>query len=540
METNWIDWLVFISYNAIVFSFGIYMSRREETPLDYFLAGRRLPWYAVMLSLFATNISSGSLIGLAGDGFRYGMAVGTLEWGAILCLLMLTFIFLPYYQRHGVYTMPEFMERRYNLAVRTLFSAAVLLFEVIVNIPFIFFAGGLALEVMFGVPLVSGIIAIGVFVGVYTVFGGLSAVIWTDVLQSALMITGGIIVTVLGLHAIGGIDALFTAAADKMHVGLPADHPAYPFPATMIGGYFIISIYYWCQNQTMVQRALGARSHWDSRMGAVAACFIKLILPFILVLPGIIALVLFSDLKEADKALPLLINKVVPTGLSGLLFAAVAAALMSSADSSLNSWSTLFTIDFYHRLIDRHASPRRLILVGRLATVAVLVAVVIRAPMLRGNESILQFLLHGLAYISAPVSVIFLLGIFWRRSTPWAAFLTLLVSPVFCYFSSNLPRFIKGAGELSITSWLPIATALTALFMVAASLVTRPKPAASLEGFIWSREDTLLMNQAVFQKFQEAGDNPLPAAARYRFWMDYRLVGALAFALMVLLIWLLF
>ena len=242
LHANWFDWLIFASYMAGIFGFGIYMSRREETSADFFLAGRRLPWYAIALSLFSTNISSGSLIGLAGDAYRYGLAVGTLEWGALFGLVLLAFVFLPYYQRRAVYTMPEFMEHRYGVAVRVIFATAVLLFEMLINNPFMFYAGALAIEVMFGIPLVWGVVGIGVFTGLYTTYGGLAAVVWTDVVQAVLMIVGGTVLVLLGLNAVGGVGALMTQAGEKMHVCLPASHPAYPFPATMIGGYFLVTV----------------------------------------------------------------------------------------------------------------------------------------------------------------------------------------------------------------------------------------------------------------------------------------------------------
>ena len=303
LNTNWIDWSIFGLYILAVFVFGLYMSRKEETAADFFLAGRRLPWYAIALSMFATNISAGSLVGLAGDAYRVGIAVGTLEWGAVLGLFMLTFIFLPYYQRRGVYTLPEFMEQRYNLPVRLIFAVSVLVYEILIYIPFLLLGGAIVIDVMFGIPFLWGLIGIAAFVGAYTILGGLGAVVWTDVIQGSLMIVGGAVVTILGLIEIGGVERLMTEAADKMHVWLPADHPDYPFPGTLIGGYFLVTIYYWCLNQTMVQRALGARTEWDARMGAMVACMIKVILPFILVLPGIC---------QSPRYIPHPVTKVIP------------------------------------------------------------------------------------------------------------------------------------------------------------------------------------------------------------------------------------
>jgi len=541
LNINWLDWMVLGIYLAVVFGFGLYMARKEDSTEDFFLAGRRLPWYAIALSLFATNISSGSLIGLSGDAYRVGLAVGTLEWGAILGLLLLAFVFLPYYQKRAVYTMPEFMEHRYNLTVRILFAGIVLLFEILVNIPFVLYAGGLALKVTFGVPEEWAIVLIGVFVGVYTTIGGLGAVVWTDVIQGVLMIIGGTVLTLFGLHAIGGIEGLTTHAADKLHVCLPGDHPDYPFPATMIGGYFLVTIYYWCQNQTMVQRTLGARSEWDARMGAMAACFIKLILPFIIVLPGVIAFVLFPELDSSDKALPVLIKSVIPAGLSGLLVATVIASLMSSADSALNSWATIFTHDFYHRLINRKASPKRLILIGRLAIVFVLIVTVVRTTLLGNPESILQFLLNGLGYISCPIIVIFMVGIFWSRATSTAAIVTLVTSPVVCYTTQHMKEtFGWGFSQTSIVYWLPVAVGIAVLIMIIVSLATRPKPREALQNLIWSRQDTMTMGLHLFTR---PGDDPSPSPPhskeKWSLWADYRIIGVTALILMIVIIWLL-
>ncbi len=524
------DWFFFCVYLAGVFTFGIYMSWKEKTPEGFFLAGRSLPWYAVAISLFATNISSGSLIGLAGDGYRYGLAVGTLEWGALFGLFLLAFVFLPYYQRRSVFTMPEFMELRYNLTVRVIFAVAV-------NIPFLFYAGGLAIQVMFNANFTFSVIGIGLFVGAYTAFGGLSAVVWTDVVQGLLMLLGGCVITVLGLARIGGFDALMDRAADKMHVCLPVDHPVFPFPATMIGGYFLVTIYYWCNNQTMVQRALGARSEWDARMGAMAACYIKLILPFIIVLPGIIAYVIFPQLHgvEIDKALPLLINQVVPIGLSGILMAAVVAALMSSADSSLNGWATIFTCDLYQRLFYPGADSKHLILVGRMAVVFVLCASIARTLTLGNTESILQFLLDGLAYISNPVIVLFLVGIFWARASSAAAVVTLLGSPIICYTTQTVMG--QYYVQTSIVYWLPVSVTITIILMVVVSLITHPKEKHELNDLIWNYKDTLIFGQHLFKQRNLEGREIVPHSRLFLILYDHRLVGMIALALMTGIIW---
>jgi SSS family solute:Na+ symporter len=327
-------------------------------------------------------------------------------------------------------------------------------------------------------------------------------------------------------------------AGDKLHVCLPADHAEYPFPATMIGGYFLVTVYFWCQNQTIVQRVLGARTQWDARMGAVAACFIKLVLPFLLVLPGVIAFVLFPSLDAADKALPTLISEVIPTGLRGLIFSAVIASLMSSADSGLNSWATLFTYDIYHRLVDRAAGAKRLILVGRLASVFLMFVAVVRAPMLRGNESILQFFLGALAYISAPIIVVFMLGVFWRGATSAAAVATMISAPAVCYVVQNV-RQLTGWGpqQTSIVYWLPMAVAVLIVLMLGVSLCTQPKAPAQLEGLLWRRQDTLAFGAELSVRRDIAGADR-QAGAQPRIWSDHRIWAIIALLLMSALIWL--
>ena len=522
MAGHWIDWIVFGVYLIAVFAFGLYMSRREESSTDFFLAGRGLPWYAIALSLFASNISSGSLVGLAGDAYRYGMAVGTLEWGAIICLSLLAFVFLPYYRSTAVFTTPEFLERRYGPTARMLFATTAMAVELWVYMPYMFYAGGLFLESLFGLPFAWSVIGIAVFVGVYTTIGGLGAVVWTDVLQGILMLAGGLTVTGLALGEIGGWTS-FRAQVPEGHLSVcqPVDHPAYPFPATMIGGYLMVSIYYWCQNQTIVQRSLAGRSEWDARMGAIGACYVKLLLPFVLVLPGVLAVVLIPDLgsgAEADKALPKLIEAVVPTGLMGLIMAAMIASLMSSADSGLNSLATIFTNDFYHRWFDKQATEQRLVLVGRVASVAILVIAVTRALTMQENPSLMQFLQVGIAYVAAPVIVVFIGGLFWRGATSAAAVSTLLISPGVCLACQSGHKWISW-WPTHVVYWLPLAVAILSMVLVGISLCTSQKSAAELAGLIWSP--------------QTATQDP----DRRRGIRDYRLWAGLAIILMVAEIW---
>jgi solute:Na+ symporter, SSS family len=538
MGIEWLDVGTFVLSLLVTFVFGIYMSGREDTASDFFLAGWRIPWYAIGLSLFATNISSGSLIALAGDAYRYGIAVSTLEWGAVLGLIILAFVFLPYYRQTRVFTTPEFLEARYGPVARMLFAVTATTVELLIYMPYMFYAGGLFFGVMFDFPYAWSVISIALFVGAYTTFGGLAAVVWTDSLQAVLMLIGGVIVTVFGLIKIGGMSAFLARVPDdRMHVCLPLDHPAYPFPATMIGGYFLVTVYYWCQNQTIVQRAFAGRSEWDSRMGAISACYIKLILPLLLVLPGILAVVLFPELglgKEADQALPLLIKSVVPTGLMGLVMASIMAALMSSASSGFNSLATIFTNDFYRRWLNPRASESNLVLVGRLASVGILVVTIARALTMRETPSLMQFLQVGLVYLATPVIVVFTAGIFWRGATSAAAVTVLLAAPFVC-LACQFAHLWKPGWPEHMVYWMPIAVAFLTILLVAVSLVTTRKTDAELDRLVWSRKKALAYSVALLVRTDTPND--VMFAGKAALWRDHRLWAAGAILLMILEIW---
>ena len=531
-----IDGIVFGVYLVGVFGLGLWVSRRQGTPENFFLAGHRLPWYAIALSLVATNVSSGTLVGLAGDGYRVGMAVGTLEWGALLGLYLLAFVFLPYYQRAGVYTTPEFLEKRYSPATRLLLAGIVLVFDMVIFMPFVLYTGGLFLHVTFDYPIFYCVLVIAAFAGVYTTFGGLGAVVWTDVVQGVFIFAGGAVVTLLALDKIGGVSELTRQAPEHLHVCLPSDHPTFPFPWTMIGGFFLITVYYWCHNQTIIQRTLGARTEWDGRMGVIGACFIKLLAPFVIVLPGILAFVLFPQLEDTNQALPKLITEIVPVGLRGLIWAFVVASLMSSADSGINSWATIFTNDFYHRIIDRKASPKRLVLVGRLASIVLLVVAVLCTSGLEKKPSILQHFLTTFAFLATPVIVVFMIGILWRGATSAAAITTFVTAPLICFVSQSLHKYVEW-WPAQVTSWMVPAVAFTAFVMIVVSLFTPRKDPGSLKGLIWTPEDTLAMRSGLFRRRDQEGLAEASTDVQPSVWGDYRAWAALSFILLCAVIW---
>ncbi|WP_272481688.1 SLC5 family protein [Rhodothermus marinus] len=282
-----VDLIAFVGFIAFVIGFSLYASRKEETGEDYFLAGRGLTWWLIGFSLIASNISTEHFVGMAGRGFELGLAIASYEWMAAVTLVIVAFFFLPKFLRAGIYTMPEYLEYRYNTTARTIMATFMMLAYVFVALATVLYSGALALEAIFGLDTVLGIWLIGLLAGFYTVYGGLKAVVWTDLLQGAALLLGGLLVTVLGFQALGGVDVFFAQAGDKLHTVLPWDHPEMPWVAVFIGGLWIPNLFYWGLNQFITQRTLGARSLEEGQKGIMLAALLKLLIPFIIVFPGI-------------------------------------------------------------------------------------------------------------------------------------------------------------------------------------------------------------------------------------------------------------
>jgi SSS family solute:Na+ symporter len=363
------DIIAFGGYFLVVALVAVIASRRERDAADYFLAGRNLPWWIIGVSLIASNISTEHFVGMAGSGVDFGLAIASYEWMAAITLVIVARWFLPKLLRHGITTMPEYLERRFDSRSRSWLAFYMLLAYVFVAMATVLYAGGLALQTIFDLPLGWGIVILAAFAGAYTIYGGLKAVVWSDLIQGTMLVLGGVIVTVLGLKAIGGWGALMDQAGDKFHTVLPLDHPELPWFAVFFGGLWIANLFYWGCNQFITQRTLAARDVVQGQYGVIFAAYIKLIIPLIIVVPGIIASVLYADeITRSDMAYPVLLQQLLPGGLSGLMFAALLAAIMSSLDSMLNSSATIFTLDLYHRHLRPESSQRHLILVGRIST----------------------------------------------------------------------------------------------------------------------------------------------------------------------------
>jgi SSS family solute:Na+ symporter len=410
------DLVIIILYFLIVFGIGFYFSKRGKTSTEYFLAGRHVGWVAIGASLFATNISSEHFIGLAGTGSKSGLAVGHFEWLACLIVLLLGWLFTPFYLKTGVFTMPEFLEKRFSSSARWYLSIVSIIAYVLTKISISLYAGGILLNALVGWDIYTAAVLIVLATGIYTVAGGLSAVIYTDLFQTFVLIIGSIVLTLIGLNQTGGWEALVAGTpTDFWRMFKPLSHPDFPWTGIIFGAP-ILGIWYWCTDQYIVQRVLSAKSLDDARGGAIFAGFLKILPVFILVLPGIIAYKLSNGTVQGDKAYAYLVTTLLPTGLKGLVIAGLLAALMSSLSGTFNSASTLLTIDIYKRLKPQ-AGDRQMVRFGRLATAGMVGLGLLWIPFisLLSDERMYVYLQSVQAYISPPIAACFLFGILWTR-----------------------------------------------------------------------------------------------------------------------------
>jgi len=413
-----LDLGVIASYFLVLLGIGYWAARREKNvSSDYFLAGRDVGWLAVGASLFASNIGSEHLVGLAGTGAASGLAVGHFEWIACFMLLLLGWLFVPFYLRSGVYTMPEFLERRFNSAARWYFTWVSVIGYVLTKISVTLFAGGVVMRAVTGLDLWTSATVLIVITGLYTVFGGLRAVIYTEVMQAIVLIFGSAALMFIGLNAVGGWSGLESRLpADYFSMWKPSSHPDFPWTGVIFGAP-ILGVWYWCTDQHIVQRVLAAKSEADARRGAVFAGYLKILPVFIFVLPGMIAAALYADVRTgaADSAYPTLVTRLLPAGFKGLVLAGMLAALMSSLASAFNSCSTLLTWDVYRKLRPK-ATEQRLVEVGRASTIVLVGLGLAWIPFMKYVSPQLYIYLQSVqAYIAPPIAACFLLGVLMPR-----------------------------------------------------------------------------------------------------------------------------
>ena len=433
MNFTIVDISVLTGYCVLLFVVAFWASRHKAGAEDYFLAGRGVGWFAVGASIFASNISSEHFIGLAGSGFASGFGVANFEIQATFIVLLLGYLFAPFYLRAGIFTVPGFIEKRFNSSSRWYLTIVSILAYVTTKISVTLFAGSLLLRSVLGWDVYTSSIILVVVTGLYTVVGGLKAVIYTELMQTFVLIGGAIGLTVMGISELGGLGEL-QAVVPTEHWSLikPHDHPDYPWTGIMFG-LPILAIWYWCTDQFIVQRVLSAHNIDHAKSGTIFAGYLKILPMFIMVLPGIVAYGLcekglLTGIDTPNDAYPALITQILPVGIRGIVIASLLAALMSSLASCFNSGSTLFTFDIYKKL-KPEASDKRLVGVGRMATLVMVLFGILWIPFIEllGSGQIFVYLQSVQAYVSPPITAVFLLGLFWSRGNGTAA-ITVLVT----------------------------------------------------------------------------------------------------------------
>ncbi|MEM7105776.1 MAG: sodium:solute symporter [Bacteroidota bacterium] len=494
-----LDWIIIGLYFVILLAIAAWvMMRKQKDSEDYFLAGRNVGWFIVGASIFASNIGSEHLVGLAGAGAESGMPLAHYELHAWIVLL-LGWVFLPFYARSGVFTMPEFLEKRYNSRARWILSIISLVGYVLTKVSVSIYAGGIVFQALLGIDFWTGAILTLVITGVYTVVGGMRAVVYTEALQSFILIAGAIAVTVIGLNheAVGGWSGLKAiVGSEHFNMWKPIDHPQYPWTGMVFGG-AIVGIWYWCTDQYIVQRVLAAKNLTEGRRGAIWGGFLKILPVFLFLVPGMVAFALSKQgvlvYESPNEVLPAMVKTLLPTGFRGLVAAGLLAALMSSLASVFNSCSTLFTMDIYKKL-KPEAPESDLVRTGRIATAIIVVLGFAWIPVMKNAPGTLYDYLQSVqSYIAPPITAIFLLGIFHKRINTQGALATLLIGFIIGLFRLSLDTistfsgkeftgFLGNVAAIPFSHFAILIFVICVVVLVGVSLLT-PKPSeAQLSG----------------------------------------------------------
>ena len=491
MHFETLDYIVFIGYAVLIMFIGLWVSRKGgKTAEDYFLASKSLPWWAIGSSLIAANISAEQFIGMSGSGFAIGLAIASYEWMAAISLLIVGKFFLPIFIKKELYTIPEFVEKRFSTNLKTILAVFWICLFIFVNLTSVLYLGAKALDTILGSgdgsTLMYFIIGLALFAAAYSLWGGLSAVAWTDVVQVILLVAGGLVTTYIALTHVspdGGVisgfkflyekvPAKFSMILQQGEVITPNGKDAWwdlPGLAVLLGGMWVANLYYWGFNQYIIQRTLAAKSLAESQKGIAFAAFLKLLMPLVVVIPGIVAYVMNAGpdgivtadtvdkafigkdgLFINDSAYPWLVRTFIPSGLKGLVLAALAAAIVSSLASMLNSTATIFTMDIYKPYFAKNANDSKIVSVGRLTAVVALVIAIILAPQLGNLGQVFQYIQEYTGIVSPGILAVFMLGLFWKKTTNNAAIWGVLLSiPIAMYFKiapnewSTSPFFLK-------------------------------------------------------------------------------------------------
>lgn len=482
-----LDVAIVAAYAVIMIVIGVVVSGKNQDADSYFLAGRSMTWVLVGFSLFASNISSTTLLGLSGSAYSTGIAVFNYEWMAGLILVFYGIFVLPQVLRSQVFTMPEYLEKRFDRRSRTLFAGLTLFLNIVIDTAGSLYAGSVVLQLIFPGLSIWQIVTILAFIaGAYTVLGGLSAVMITDSIQAVLLLIGSVLISYFAFMKVGGDwDAIInTVPADMLSLVRPLDDPGVPWPG-LLTGVPLLGFYFWCTNQFMAQRLLSAKNADHARWGTLLAGLLKLPVLFIMVLPGTIAILLYPGLERPDDVFPTLMFDLLPTGVLGLVIAGFMAALMSQIDSTLNSASTLVTMDFI-RPRRPDLSSQQLAWTGRIVTFCFMLLAVLWAPQIgKMNDSIFQYLQAVLSYTVGPVVALFLFGTFWRRANAQGAFWALIagfgVGTVF--FALNA---VMGVTDIHFLYVAPLLFLVASVVLVGVSLSTAAPEAGDVDAFIWT------------------------------------------------------
>ncbi|MGA0373118.1 MAG: sodium/sugar symporter [Flavobacteriaceae bacterium] len=472
---EFLDYLIFFVYALVILGLGLWVSRNKEgvenSAEDYFLAGKSLPWWAIGASLIAANISAEQFIGMSGSGFALGLAIASYEWMAAITLIIVGKYFLPIFIEKKLYTIPEFVEKRFSSQLKTILAIFWISLYIFVNLASVMYLGGLALETIIGIDLVYAVLGLALFAAAYSLYGGLTAVAWTDIIQVVFLLLGGLVTTYLALDTVSqgqgvleGLKSIYKAAPERFEMILEKGNPEYnnlPGIGVLVGGLWVANLYYWGFNQYIIQRTLAAKSLSESQKGILFAAGLKLIIPLIVVIPGIAAYVIVNDAEilaglgengisniptegMADKAYPWLMQ-FLPVGLKGLAFAALAAAIVSSLASMLNSTSTIFTMDIYKQFIDKNADDKKTVKVGRISAAVALLIGATMAPLLGGIDQAFQFIQEYTGIVSPGILAVFVLGLFWKKTTNKAAIWGALSSiPIAMFLKVGSKGWVNG------------------------------------------------------------------------------------------------
>jgi SSS family solute:Na+ symporter len=536
------DYLAFGFYIIIISLIGYYFGKKKtQDTSDYFLAGRSLPWYVIGSSFIASNISTEHFIGMVGAAFVYGICVAMSEWGNVTSFSLLIWVFIPFLMSAKVFSTPEFLEKRFNLIVRQFFALVTIISNVIAFLAAVLYGGGLVIEKLFNIELWQAILIIGFMSGLWAIYGGLKSIAWMDVFNVVIMITGGLFITILGLYMLSGnehsliegfkvmiernraetglwrevvlknIHYMVDAGSyDRLSVIQPVSHIVAPWP-NIILGVFTISIWYNALNQFMIQRVLAAKDTYHARMGIVFAGYLKILLPVIIVLPGLILFARFPEVlnlnwseirPEADKGYITLLQILVPVGIRGILLASLFGAIQSTVSAVLNSTSTVFTIDIYKRMINKNAADRHYVSIGRWSSFVIIIVSIILAGFVgKLGGSLFVYIQTLYAFFAPPFAAIFVMGILFRRINGKGAaaaviigFVLAILIKIYVNYSVGVPSWLLPYQMQAIVIWV-----VCILVCIAVSLSTE-KPSAE------QVNDQLTINWKKINIFQELGD----------------------------------